>query len=240
MRAEAHRHPFRREEGLSLVELLVAISLVGFVLAAAWAFLFSLTRATSVNEGQTLAVHDFGDPLELISKLVMQETSIATAGHPAMPAGFNSYARKATTYDLNPGKMSITFWTNRKPPQRETSSGPLVQYPCLEHIYVTAYPASTSPGDLVWDSWDYNPAKTAVKTGTVLQRIVLIRGSNTNVLNAISAFRYFDDGVELNPAISTDLAKISSSATRIQATLAGLTSGLGTQKDTREIMLRNR
>ncbi len=118
------------DDGLSLAELMVVVSVLGFVLAAAWAGMFALQRADVVNTAQSQAAHDFSDPMEWMSKIVMQATAIDTVG--------------TTPNSINPGPYQIGVWTNR---DGDTT-------PELNNIYVDA------GGHLVWEYWVYNSSRT--------------------------------------------------------------------------------
>jgi hypothetical protein len=119
-----------REDGLSLAEFVTVVSVLGFVLAAAWAGFFAFQKADSINTVQAQAAHDFSDPMEWVSKIVMQATAIDTAG--------------TTSNSISPSAYQIGVWTNR---DSDTT-------PELNNIYVD------TSGNLVWEYWTYDSSRT--------------------------------------------------------------------------------
>jgi hypothetical protein len=200
------------DSGLTLVELLLVCSVMGFVLAAAWSANFAINKAAGINRIQTQAAHDFGDPMELTSKLVMQETSIATAGSPV-------------TNGANPGPYTLTFWTS------QYSTATASYTPKLNKIYVTG--SSTAAGNLVRETWDYNAAMT---TASNHKTFTLVKGTNTNVASSVPLFRYYDvGGNEV-----TTVGNIASATYKIQATLTVKGFSTTPLTDQRDISLRNK
>ena len=204
----------RGDSGLTLAELLVVVSVIGFVLAAAWSANFAINKASGVNQLTQQAAHDFGNSMEFMSKLIMQETSIATAGSPV-------------TYGANPGPYTLTFWTIHY----DDTTTPPTSWPKLNKLYVTG--SATTAGDLVWESWDYNAAMT---TASNHKTVTLLKGTNTNIKNGLPLFRYYDvNGTEI-----TTVGNMSGSTYEIKAKLAVAGSGTTPQTDQRDILLRNK
>jgi len=73
-----HRHLVEDERGFSLSELLVVLGLMGAVLAVAWAGLFGIRQSDRIASSQGDAATAFGDPMEEMSKILMQNTSVRT------------------------------------------------------------------------------------------------------------------------------------------------------------------
>lgn len=67
---------FASEDGFSLAELLVVLGLLGAVLAVAWAGLFGIRMGDQIASDEGQAAAAFGDPMEEMSKILMQNTSI--------------------------------------------------------------------------------------------------------------------------------------------------------------------
>ena len=155
------RH-IRSDEGLSLSELLVVVGMLGVVLAAAWGGFFALTRSDVVNTAQSQAAHDFSDPMEWMSKIVMQETAMDSVG--------------TTPNSINPGPYAIGVWTNRN---ADTT-------PELNNISVD------TAGDLVWESWVYDSSRLNVLPGTHNKWVVSSTNSNRTVSPNVPLFTYLD------------------------------------------------
>jgi len=70
-------HTLRQEDaGFTLTELLVYVSLLGVVLAAAYAGMFAIQKAANVSESQSRFTTAFADPMEQMSRIIMQATKI--------------------------------------------------------------------------------------------------------------------------------------------------------------------
>ena len=73
---------FRHESndaGFSLTELVVVVGLLPIVLAAAWGALSFVTKTNQVASIQGNAAHDFADPMEQMSSIIMQNNAIKSA-----------------------------------------------------------------------------------------------------------------------------------------------------------------
>jgi hypothetical protein len=64
------------DSGFSLSELVIVTGLLGFIVAAAWAGMAAISKAGDVSENATTTTHDLSIPLEQISKVVMQNTTV--------------------------------------------------------------------------------------------------------------------------------------------------------------------
>lgn len=111
---------------------MIVVGVLSFVLAAAWAGFFALNRASVVNTAQSQAAHDFADPMEWLSKIIMQTTTIDTVG--------------TTPNSISPSSYAVGVWTNRDADAT----------PELNNISVDA------SGHLVWESWVYNSSRSTV------------------------------------------------------------------------------
>lgn len=67
------------DAGFSLTELIVVVGLLPIVLAMAWGGLMYATTSSAVSTTQGTAARDFGNPMEQMSRVLMQNTSIAVA-----------------------------------------------------------------------------------------------------------------------------------------------------------------
>lgn len=66
----------RDDSGFSLSELLVVLGLMGAVLAVAWAGLFGIRASDEIASQEGQAATAFADPLEQMSRILMQNTSV--------------------------------------------------------------------------------------------------------------------------------------------------------------------
>lgn len=123
----------RSSEGMTLTELLVAVALIGVVVTAAFAGLLVINKGSEVSSSASIVAHDMSDPLEMMSRMIMQNNGLNTA---TVPQGWSS---------ITPGQYQLLVWTNAK----------LGVTPELDAFY------STSAGELVWERWTYNSSKTA-------------------------------------------------------------------------------
>lgn len=73
------RRRMEDDSGFSLSELIIVIGLLPVVLAVAWAGLMYATTSSAVSATQGNAAQDFANPMEQISRTIMQNTSIRSA-----------------------------------------------------------------------------------------------------------------------------------------------------------------
>ena len=126
--------PSKHDEGVTLPELLVVLIMMVFVLASSWAGFQAVTAGTTASASAVTVEHDMSDPLELTSKMVMQNNGINTT---TRPTGFTT---------VSPTPYQLWVWTNRSKSSATAE---------LDAFY--ADPA----GELVWERWSYNSSKTA-------------------------------------------------------------------------------
>jgi prepilin-type N-terminal cleavage/methylation domain-containing protein len=126
-----------QDSGFTLAELLVVASLMGIILAASWLAFSAITASDKVTSSATAAAHDMSDPLESISKTVMQNN------------GFNITLVPPGVTAVTPTAYRMLVWTNRN---LSTSTAE------LDAFY------ANSAGELVWERWLYNSNKTAFTT----------------------------------------------------------------------------
>jgi len=69
----------RDDSGFSLSELIIVLGLLSMVLMGAWGGMFYVTKSNSVSTAQGNAAHDFSDPMEEMSRMIMQNLSIESA-----------------------------------------------------------------------------------------------------------------------------------------------------------------
>jgi len=70
---------FSEESGFSLPELIIVVGLIPLVLAGAWGGLSFVTASSKVSSVQGNAAHDFANPMEQMSRMIMQNMTIKTA-----------------------------------------------------------------------------------------------------------------------------------------------------------------
>lgn len=67
------------DRGFSLSEMMIVLGLMSFVLMGAWGGMYFVTKSNEVSTQQGTAAHDFGDPMEEMSLMIMQNLSIKSA-----------------------------------------------------------------------------------------------------------------------------------------------------------------
>ena len=70
---------FSEESGFSLPELIIVVGLIPLVLAGAWGGLSFVTASSKVSSVQGNAAHDFANPMDQMSRMIMQNMSIKMA-----------------------------------------------------------------------------------------------------------------------------------------------------------------
>ncbi len=73
------RRALGSDAGFSLTELIIVVGLLPLVLAGAWGALQYTTASNAVATSQGNAAHDFSDPMEQMSSIIMQNTTIHSA-----------------------------------------------------------------------------------------------------------------------------------------------------------------
>ena len=73
------RRAFGADAGFSLTELIIVVGLLPLVLAGAWGALQYTTASNAVATTQGNAARDFSDPMEQMSSILMQNTTIHSA-----------------------------------------------------------------------------------------------------------------------------------------------------------------
>jgi len=73
------RRALGSDAGFSLTELIIVVGLLPLVLAGAWGALQYTTASNAVATTQGNAAHDFSDPMEQMSSIIMQNTTIHSA-----------------------------------------------------------------------------------------------------------------------------------------------------------------
>lgn len=106
----------RREDGFSLVELVVVMAVFGIILALAFRFLITVTDTTAAAQTSTAVQSQ----LELALRTISEDVRAATAISPSCPAGGTAPASYATClqftvdHDPNPTDLCprsvITYW----------------------------------------------------------------------------------------------------------------------------------
>ncbi len=130
----------RHDEGFSLAELLIAMALLSLVLAAAWGGMRVINKAASTTSDATTATQNAADPVEKISKCLMQNNMIsATDFTGANPTGPNV----------------VNVWTNPKQGAN----------PELDSFVTVTGTGGTR--QLLWRKWvTTSDMKTVVKSST--------------------------------------------------------------------------
>lgn len=121
---------------MTLTEVLVASALLGMVITAGFAGLMVISKGGTISSSASIAAHDMADPLEMMSRMIMQNNGFNTA---TIPPGWSAIA---------PSQYQLLVWTNPK----------LGTNPELDAFY------STDAGELVWERWVYNSGKTTFTT----------------------------------------------------------------------------
>jgi type II secretory pathway pseudopilin PulG len=178
------KRPHRDELGVTLVELLVVLGILGFILAAAWLGMSALSHGGTAITTQDQASHTFADPLEEMSMVIMQNTTIQNTD-PAL----NAYDSSLPTN----GDYCLEAWTDRN------NDG----NPELNAFY------ADSAGELVWDTWVYSSPD---RTSTPSFHRWVMSATNSNVATGIKLFHYYDATgsevatVSLRPANTVSVA----------------------------------
>lgn len=73
------RSTIRDDRGFSLSEMMVVIGLLSMVLGGAYGAMYYVTQTNTVSQAQGNAAHDFTDPVEEMSRLIMQNLSVRSA-----------------------------------------------------------------------------------------------------------------------------------------------------------------
>lgn len=66
------------DAGFTLTELLAVVGLMGVVIAAAWGGMYVVAKSNAQTTAQSNAAHSFADPMEEISKMLMQNLSVSS------------------------------------------------------------------------------------------------------------------------------------------------------------------
>ena len=74
------KHRLGSDDGVSLTELMIVVALLGFILAAAWGLQYAANKAVNVNTSLATGASALGDPVEFMSRIIMQARSVVTAG----------------------------------------------------------------------------------------------------------------------------------------------------------------
>lgn len=122
--------------GLTLAELLVAATLLGVIITGAFAGMAAVRGSDVVAGAASTQARDMANPLEMISKMVMQNNGFNTVTY---PTGWTS---------VTPTAYSILIWTNQS----------MGQSPELDAFY------ANSSKELVWERWKYDSRKTTFTT----------------------------------------------------------------------------
>ena len=176
----------RREDGFTLAELIVVIALLGVVLSIAWAGMLVINRGAEVNAAAATAARDASEPVEQISKALMQN---------------NMMAATDMNGDNPTGADAITVWTNPTlgpNPQMNTFYtvlGADGNYELKWRKWVTTSNMTTIVSDSTW-TMSYNNANKIVgvplftyydASGTVLASTGNIPSSTRSVVVRIIA-----------------------------------------------------
>lgn len=73
------RSALKDDRGFSLSEMMVVIGLLSMVLGGAYGAMYYVTQTNTVSQAQGNAAHDFTDPVEEMSRLIMQNLSVRSA-----------------------------------------------------------------------------------------------------------------------------------------------------------------
>jgi prepilin-type N-terminal cleavage/methylation domain-containing protein len=153
------------EEGFTLAELMIVVGLLGFILAAGYAGMFVLNRGSATTGSQDKAAHDFADPLEQMSKILMQSYPIQLP----VPRGDDHSLPSNSDY-------CIEAWS-------AVDGDP---HPRLSAFYVD------SAGELVWDLWVYRSDHSEPPISGPRRWVMSTNNANLTTNPHTPLFQYFD------------------------------------------------
>jgi len=157
-----HRRHDSAAAGFTLSEVLVVLALLGLVLAAAWSGMLVINRSAAVNERNASAAKDLSEPLEQISKALMQNNMISSSD----------------IKGSNPtGADTISVWTNPT----------LGAHPELD-TFMTVPGGDDGQYQLLWRRWvTTSDMKTIESSNTWVMSY-----SNANKTVNVPMFTYYD------------------------------------------------
>jgi prepilin-type N-terminal cleavage/methylation domain-containing protein len=137
----------RDDSGFSLSELIIVLGLLSMVLMGAWGGMFYVTKSNSVSTAQGNAAHDFSDPMEEMSRMIMQNLSIKAAdpyridvwtdrnmdGAPELDAFYATTDNKLVyeTWGYTSDRLTVTshhLWVMSANNYNKTTNTPLFTY----------------------------------------------------------------------------------------------------------------
>ncbi len=208
----------RDERGASLAELLVVLALVGFIVGAAYALQSVVHKSTASGTTRAEGAATLGNPLEFMSRIVMQARSIATSGTVRAPNG--ALVPLPSSVASQPGDYALAVATDRVPFNGWWE---------LNYFHIDP----SSPSVLLWDSWSYDDSNNNVGTKRAYWKM---SSSVNNRTVGLPMLDYF--GVDTAIRLTTPSA-ISSDLRYVNCSLAVPTPNGGWTKDSRFVALRN-
>ena len=159
----------RDDSGFSLSELIIVLGLLSMVLMGAWGGMFYVTKSNSVSTFQGNAAHDFADPMEEMSRMIMQNLTINAAdpyrievwtdrgmtGKPELDAFYATVDNKLVyeSWGYTSDRLTITrhrLWVMSPSNYNRTTSTPLfTYYDKTGAVIATSLVPSKAPSDAV-------------------------------------------------------------------------------------------
>ncbi len=206
------------DAGISLAELLVVVTLLGFVLAAAFALQSVVRASTAVGVTIAEGATTLGDPVEFTSRIVMQTRSVVTSGTVRAPNGATVTVPSAVA--SQPGDFDLAVATDRVPFNGWWE---------LNYFHIDA----SAPSVLSWDCWTYDESNNALSSKRAYWKM------STSVNNRTVGLPMLDFyGKDTAVRLTTPL-DITSDLRYVNVSLAVPTPGGGWTKDSRFVALRN-
>jgi len=213
--------PTGRDSGMSLTELMVVVALMGFVISAAYALQFVVNKAVTANEPMAQGAAGFGDPMEFMSRIIMQTQSVVTGPTVRLPNGqlFSVPSQVATP----PGDYSLAVTTNRGSGDGSWE---------LNYFHIGA--GST---DLKWESWSYDAANNLVGAQRRWTMSATVSNLTTSTSTSLPLFTYYSGEDGTTP--STPASRAAGDFHSVRISLAMPSAGASSTRDTRLVSFRN-
>jgi len=206
-----------RDSGMSLTELMVVVALMGFVLSAAYALQFVVNKAVTANTPMAQGAAGTGDPMEFMSRIIMQSRSVVTSGTVRAPNGQSVAVTQVAEF---PGDYDLAVATDRIPFNGSWE---------LNYFHID----SGSPTLLQWDSWSYNTVNNVVGDR---QLHWTMSATVNNRTETVPLFTYY--GTDGTTPL-TVANQIAGNVGSVRISLVMPSAGASSTQDTRLVSFRN-